>query len=113
MPELFDVVELVVDIPERGLRTGMQGTIVECHPDDTYEVEFANESGETLDLVALRPDQFMLIWQARTRKWLSIQDQLTSLIARLPEEARREVLDFARYLYLRRQRQPAETTAEP
>jgi len=67
VPDLFDVVELTVDIPERGLRAGMQGTIVECHPDDAYEVEFTNELGETLDFLALRPQQFIVLWRAKTR----------------------------------------------
>jgi hypothetical protein len=42
MPDLFDVIELAVDLPERGLRAGMQGTIVERYP-GAYEVEFTNE----------------------------------------------------------------------
>ncbi len=33
MPELFDVVELRVDLPEKGLYTAMQGAIVEIHRD--------------------------------------------------------------------------------
>ncbi|HIE27379.1 TPA: DUF4926 domain-containing protein [Candidatus Poribacteria bacterium] len=65
MPDLFDVVELTVDISERGLRAGMQGTIVERHPDDAYEVEFANERGETVDFLALYPNQFIVVWRAR------------------------------------------------
>ena len=35
-PELFDVVELRVDLPEHNLRSGSRGAIVHCHPDDTY-----------------------------------------------------------------------------
>jgi hypothetical protein len=69
MPDLFDVVELTVDIPERGLPAGMQGTIVHCHPGDVYEVEFTNEVGETLDFLALRPEQFIIVWRAKTKKW--------------------------------------------
>ncbi|MCS6927815.1 MAG: DUF4926 domain-containing protein, partial [Candidatus Binatia bacterium] len=64
MPDLFDVVELIVDIPARGLRAGMQGTIVQCHAGDAYEVEFANDVGETVDFLALRPEQFIVVWQA-------------------------------------------------
>ncbi|NQU53900.1 MAG: DUF4926 domain-containing protein [Bacteroidetes bacterium] len=29
----------------------MQGTIVHCHTDKAYEVEFTNERGETLELL--------------------------------------------------------------
>jgi hypothetical protein len=59
MPDLFDVIELTVDIPGRGLHVGMQGTIVHCHPGDVYEVEFTDEAGETLDFLALRLEQFI------------------------------------------------------
>ena len=61
MPDLFDVIELTENILDRGLQVGMQGTIVECHSDDVYEVEFTDTSGETLDLLALRPSQFIVI----------------------------------------------------
>lgn len=113
MPDLLDVVELTVDIPERGLRAGMQGTVVECHPGDAYEVEFTNESGETLDFLALRPEQFVVVWRASTRAWVSVSERIAALLAHLPQEAEWEVLDFARYLHVRRQRQQGEPLAEP
>ena len=93
MPDLFDVVELTVDIPERGLRAGMQGIIVHCHPGDAYEVEFTNEAGETLDFLALRPEQFIVVWRAQTKKWVPIAERIAALA----------VLDFARFLHARRQ----------
>lgn len=108
MPDLFDVVELTVNIPERGLRVGMRGAIVECHPGDAYEVEFTNELGETLDFLALRPNQFIVVWRAKTRSWVPISEQIAALIAHLPEEAGQEVLDFARFLRLRRPQQQVE-----
>jgi hypothetical protein len=98
MAELFDVVELKRDIPEHRLQAGMQGTIVECHVDNAYEVEFADESGETQALLALRPDQFTVVWRARTRTWLSLAEQVAAVIGDLPESAGYEVLDFARFL---------------
>jgi Domain of unknown function (DUF4926)/Protein of unknown function (DUF2281) len=110
MADLFDIIELTVDIPERGLRAGMQGTIVECHPGDACEVEFSNESGETVDLLALRPDQFIVVWQAQTRAGVPISEQIAALITHLPEDAEKEVLDFARFLRERRQRQPRADT---
>lgn len=42
MPNLGDIIELTVDIPERNLRAGMQGTIVPSHSERVYEVEFTN-----------------------------------------------------------------------
>ena len=112
MPDLLDVIELTVDIPERGLRAGRQGTIVECHPGDAYEVEFTNELGETLDLLALRPDQFIVVWRAQTRTWLPVSERVATLVTYLPEEAGREVLDFARFLRLRRPQQQAEGVSQ-
>jgi hypothetical protein len=39
-PGLFDVVELLVCIPQAELSPGSQGAIVKCHGDNSYEVEF-------------------------------------------------------------------------
>jgi len=111
MPDLFDVIELTVDIPARGLRAGTQGTIVERHPGDAYEVEVSNEAGETVDLVALRADQFIVVWQTRTRTWLPVSERVAALVAELPAEAQHEVLDFARFLRVRKPRSAAESPA--
>lgn len=42
--KIFDVVRLVVDLPEEGLRVGDEGTIVEVYetPEPAYEVEFTD-----------------------------------------------------------------------
>ncbi|NCO40980.1 MAG: DUF4926 domain-containing protein [Armatimonadetes bacterium CG_4_10_14_3_um_filter_66_18] len=101
MPDLFDVVELTHDVPERGLRSGERGTVVERYSEEAYEVEFANEKGETVDLLALRPDQFIVVWLARTRTWVPLPEQVAQLVASLAEPAGSEVLDFARSLLLR------------
>ena len=98
-PELFDVIELLVDLPEYNLRSGVQGAIVECYPDGTYEVEFSNKDGETIALCELKSEQFIVFWKAKTKTRLSISEQIAGVIARLSEERRQEVLDFARFLY--------------
>ncbi|WP_245555410.1 DUF4926 domain-containing protein, partial [Baaleninema simplex] len=46
-PEVFDIVELLVNVPDRHCAIGSQGTIVECLDDNHFEVEFVNENGET------------------------------------------------------------------
>jgi hypothetical protein len=102
-PELFDTVELLVDLPEQGIYEGTVGAIVHCHPDNTYEVELTNEDGETLALCTLSPDQLIVIWRAKTKKWVPITERIAALMAHLPEEAEQEVLDFARFLHARRQ----------
>jgi hypothetical protein len=104
MAEMLDVIELLYDIPERGLRAGTQGTIVECHTSNAYEVEFVSEAGETLALLVLQPEQFMVVWCAHTRSWLPIPEQVAAVVADLPESAGYEVLDFARFLRARQQR---------
>ena len=113
MPDLLDVIELTVDIPERGLRVGMQGSIVECHPGDACEVEFTNELGETLDLLALRPDPFIVVWRAKTKTWVPAAERIAALMAHLPEEAGEEVLDFVRFLHTRRRQSLAGREVTP
>lgn len=65
-PALFDVVELLIDLPESNLRAGIQGAIVECSQDNNYGVEFSNSDGETLALCALSAKQFVVVWSAKT-----------------------------------------------
>jgi hypothetical protein len=104
MPELFDVIELMEDMREDALYAGMEGTVVASHPGDAYEVEFIQESGETLALVVLRPHQFIVVWRASMGAPVSVAEQVTALIERLPENEGQAVLDFARFLHERDQR---------
>lgn len=97
-PELFDVIELLVDLPAYNLHAGVQGAIVECYNDDKYEAEFTNPDGETIALSTLSSQQFMVVWKAKTRSWLSVSEQVADVITHLSEERQREVLDFARFL---------------
>lgn len=55
--KLFDVVELVVDLPDEGPQAGAVGTIVDEYPDGEYEVEFTDPDGAIVVLLAVRPDQ--------------------------------------------------------
>ena len=56
--ELYDVVELTTDLPNEGLTAGSVGTVVHIfrEPNLAYEVEFADDEGKTLAMVALTPD---------------------------------------------------------
>ena len=98
-PELFDVIELLVDLPEDNLHAGAKGAIVECYDDDNYEVEFTNTSGETLALCTLSSEQFIVVWKASTKTWLPVSEQISAVINHLSPERKQEVLDFARSLY--------------
>ena len=53
----LDQVILTVDLPEHGLRSGDMGTVVLCHGDRGYEVEFVTLDGETVAVVSLSPSQ--------------------------------------------------------
>ena len=62
----YDVISVKNDIPKNNLKKGMKGTIVLVFDDPqlAYEVEFSDESGETIDTVVLYPDQVELIWES-------------------------------------------------
>lgn len=64
---LLDVVELLVDVPEYDLRVGMQGAIVECYDNNTYEVEFNDQDGVMMAACTLSSEQFIVVRQARTK----------------------------------------------
>jgi hypothetical protein len=104
MPNLFDTIELIVDIPENRLNVGMRGTIVECLSNDAYEVEFINNYGETTNTLPLYQGQFIVVWRSDTKEWVTLSEKVANLVASLPEDAGTEVLDFAKFLYWQRQR---------
>lgn len=97
-PELFDVVELLIDLPDQDLQAGAQGAIVVVYG-DAYEVEFTNEAGETLALVPLTMAQFVVGWRSASQSWVSVAEKVEVLMATLPEETLVEVFDFARNAY--------------
>jgi hypothetical protein len=101
-PELFDVIELLVNLPEEGLQVGAQGAIVEHYGNDSYEVEFVNGSGEPIALVVLKHHQFVVAWRSESKTWVPVADRLQALMVALPEETLLEVFDFARFVHGRR-----------
>jgi hypothetical protein len=52
--KLLDTVVLERDLPERSLRKGDLGAVVELYEPDGLEVEFVSGSGRTVALVTLR-----------------------------------------------------------
>jgi hypothetical protein len=60
--EVLDVVALTEDLPNRGLRRGQVGTIVESLAPDVFEVEFSDDEGQTYASLALHTDQFMVLY---------------------------------------------------
>ncbi|MGO8817262.1 MAG: DUF4926 domain-containing protein [Terriglobia bacterium] len=53
------VVALLEDQPERGLRRGQVGSVVEPLAPGVFEVEFCDNEGRTYASLALRSDQLM------------------------------------------------------
>ena len=58
---LLDVVALTADLPERGLRQGQVGTVVETLDDGAYEVEFSDNEGRTYATAALKGDRLLVL----------------------------------------------------
>jgi hypothetical protein len=59
--KLLDTVALLEDLPERKLKSGEVGTVVEILAPDVYEVEFCDEDGQTYAELALRGDQLVIL----------------------------------------------------
>ncbi|HMG74770.1 MAG TPA: DUF4926 domain-containing protein [Pyrinomonadaceae bacterium] len=58
---LLDTVALVNDLPERKLKRGEVGTVVEILAPDVFEVEFSDDDGHTYAELALRDDQIIAL----------------------------------------------------
>ena len=59
--QLLDIVALTEDLPERGLRRGQVGTVVEALAPDVFEVEFSDNQGRTYAQFPLRAAQVMVL----------------------------------------------------
>jgi hypothetical protein len=57
--KLLDTVALLDDLPERRLKRGEVGTVVEILAHNVYEVEFCDDDGQTYAELALRRDQLI------------------------------------------------------
>lgn len=57
--KLLDTVALGEDIPQRKLRKGEVGTVVEILGTGVFEVEFSDDDGQTYAEFALRNDQLI------------------------------------------------------
>lgn len=55
--QMLDTVVLSTDIPEKGLKQGDVGAIVEVYDQEHYEVEFVTGAGQTLALLTLAGSQ--------------------------------------------------------
>jgi hypothetical protein len=94
--ELFDIAELLTDIPNLNLKAGDRGAIVEKYSDRDYEIEFTNEDGETTALCTLPFHQFIIVWQTKTQKWVSLSDRIAAIVQKLSQEKQQEVFTLTR-----------------
>lgn len=59
--KLLDTVALLEDWPERKLKRGEVGTVVEVLAPGVYEVEFCDDEGQTYAELAVRGDQLLTL----------------------------------------------------
>ena len=59
--KLYDVVALLLDLPELKLYRGQVGTVVEEYEPGVFEVEFSDTLGRTYALETLNADQLMVL----------------------------------------------------
>ena len=99
MVALLDVVELLVTLPGQTLQPGMRGAVVNIYQNQAYEIEFTNSAGESIAQLALKPEQFVVVWRAKTQSWVPLAERISAVVACLPEETHLQVFDFARFIY--------------
>jgi len=59
--ELLDTVALLEDLPQRDLKKGEVGTVVEMLAPDVFEIEFSDDEGQTYAVFALRENQIVAL----------------------------------------------------
>ncbi len=59
--ELLDTVALLEDLPQRNLKKGEVGTVVEILAPDVFEIEFSDDEGQTYAMFALRESQVIAL----------------------------------------------------
>ncbi len=60
--KLLDVVALMENFPEEGLRRGEVGTVVEKWKDGSFEVEFSDDSGKAYAFAAVPAVKLMKLY---------------------------------------------------
>ena len=60
--KLLDVVALTEDLPERKLRRGQVGTVVELLDPGVFEVEFTDNDGRAYASLALKENQLLVLY---------------------------------------------------
>ncbi|HTV48298.1 MAG TPA: DUF4926 domain-containing protein [Phycisphaerae bacterium] len=58
---LLDIVAIIDDQPDKGLRRGQVGTVVETLNPGVFEVEFSDEQGKTYAQAAIPGSQLLVL----------------------------------------------------
>lgn len=58
---LLDVVALTADLPDKGLRRGQVGTVVEILAPGVFEVEFSDDHGKTYAQLPVSERQLLIL----------------------------------------------------
>lgn len=59
--ELYSVIAIICDIPEKQLRKGQVGTVVEKLAKNVYEVEFCDKNGQTIITTSIKSEQILIL----------------------------------------------------
>ncbi|MBU2445912.1 MAG: DUF4926 domain-containing protein [Bacteroidetes bacterium] len=59
--KIFDVVAVISDLPDIGLKQGQVGTVVESLGPNAFEVEFCDNNGKTYATSPLHSDQLLVL----------------------------------------------------
>lgn len=52
----LDIVAIPEDIPEIGIKAGVEGAVVDIMPDGTLVVDVVDENGYTVDMIYVAPE---------------------------------------------------------
>jgi hypothetical protein len=59
--KMLDVVALMKEVPEKGLKKGQVGTVVEEWAPGVFEVEFSNKQGQAIAFLAAEEKDLLLL----------------------------------------------------
>ena len=97
-PQLFDTVELIRPLPEHNVAAGIRAVLAHQYDDDTFDLEVVDDKGWTEAVFMLSAKDFIVVWCNETGEYVSEEDKVAQIVARLPESKKLSVFDFARFL---------------
>jgi hypothetical protein len=66
----LDIVKLLTDIPNKNLKKGDKGTIIECDEKKSFVlVEFSDKNGKTKELIDIQKKDLKKVWDSKTQTY--------------------------------------------